>query len=473
VRLASLAVLLAVVVAPGCGGATKAGTKERHRIVLTLASHDTGNRDLREYVDAVERLSSGSIRIEIEDQWRPGARDPDRATLADVRAGRVDLAKVGVDVYDSLGVHAFDAVSAPFLIDGLAVERRVLVSGLTQAMLADVRRIGVDGLALLPGEPRRPVGLEHALRAPSDYDGDAVGIPRSRVAALALRALGATARPYSAGELTPWAFDGAVLDLATLELDQPGIQNATVTANVAFGPRLLTVVGNPRVLARLSGEQRDVLETAGRDALPAAIARLREEASGEPGVLCRRDRLRFVRAASGQVAALRHAARPVLSALERDPATRSRIRAIQGMKRGAKPDPPADCARRAAPRVPAIPLGKPRQTPLDGTWTMTATVADIMTATHGTRADAAVDAGRYRMVLRGGRAIVAHVGQWGGRGPGAPFGVRNDIVEFRFPDELAVYRFHVYRDTLRLQFPPGERRGAPNPTFAPWHRVGP
>jgi hypothetical protein len=30
----------------------------------------------------------------------------------------------------------------------------------------------------------------------------------------------------------------------------------------------------------------------------------------------------------------------------------------------------------------------------------------------------------------------------------------------------------VYRDTLTLRYLPGRETGAPNPTYAPWHRVG-
>jgi hypothetical protein len=53
------------------------------------------------------------------------------------------------------------------------------------------------------------------------------------------------------------------------------------------------------------------------------------------------------------------------------------------------------------------------------------------------------------------------------------FAVRGDTVEFRFPDgEDGIYRWNIYRGTLTLDYVPGNRKGAPNPTFAPWHRVG-
>jgi len=74
-------------------------------------------------------------------------------------------------------------------------------------------RIGV-----LPGPPRRPVGLHGPLVAPADYDGAAIGEQQSRVAATTLRALGA--RPVAlpiVGE-TP-GLDGVEVEAASVPPD--------------------------------------------------------------------------------------------------------------------------------------------------------------------------------------------------------------------------------------------------------------
>jgi hypothetical protein len=52
------------------------------------------------------------------------------------------------------------------------------------------------------------------------------------------------------------------------------------------------------------------------------------------------------------------------------------------------------------------------------------------------------------------------------------FTIRGDTVVFRSDGEYGVYRWNLFRDTLTLRYVPGRQEGAPNPTFAPWHRVG-
>ncbi len=96
-------------------------------------------------------------------------------------------------------------------------------------------------------------------------------------------------------------------------------------------------------------------------------------------------------------------------------------------------------------------------TPIDGIWEMT--------ASRAVAGD--VDAGRYRMILRRGRMLA--IRPWPDTGT---FSVRGDTVFFRSADGVGVYRWNVFRDTLTLRYIPGRKIGAPNPTFAPWHRVG-
>ena len=187
-RLIWLALPALALAAAGCGGFTKAGGTSRHTVVLTIANHETGDRDLKEYISAVSRLSDGSITFELEGGWRAQDIDYDRGTVADVRAGKVDLAKVAVRSFDELGADGFEAVSAPFLVDGLALERKLLASRLPNKMLPAIHPLGVEGLAMLPGELRRPFGLTRRLLQPSDYPGAVIGIGPSLLSARTFRA---------------------------------------------------------------------------------------------------------------------------------------------------------------------------------------------------------------------------------------------------------------------------------------------
>jgi TRAP-type C4-dicarboxylate transport system substrate-binding protein len=468
-RLAWLVLPALALVAAGCSGGTKAGGKAReHNVVLTIANHDFGDRDLAEYIAAVRRLSGGSIRLALGDDWRPEQVGFDRGTLADVRKGKVDLAKIAVRSYDQVGIDDFQAVMAPFLVDGLTLEQKVLESGLPEEMLPGVRRLGVEGLAMLPGELRRPLGLERRLLGPSDYRGSVIGSTPGQVSALTFRMLGATPRAYLTGGLPPWRFDGAELDLRTLDDDQfAAVGHSSVTANVAFWPRVFSVVGNREVLAKLTSAQREILREAARQALAPAIERLRLEDSSEAGLLCRRERLAFVEATASQLAGLRAAVRPVYAKLEQNPETHALITRIREMKRRPSSLEPALRCPRSLPHQTAA-------TPLDGTWEMTAGLVQVVAATHIPRDDARIDVGRYRLVLRRGRVSASVLYSDATSHNTGVFTVRGDTVELRFPDgEDGIYRWNVYRGTLTLRYLPGNKKGPPNPTFAPWHRVAP
>jgi TRAP-type C4-dicarboxylate transport system substrate-binding protein len=452
-RVAWLVAPALACVAVGCGGGTKAGGQPlTHPIVLSIANHETEGRDLAEYVAAVDDLSEGSMHLESREGWRGPQVDYDRATLADVRAGRIGLAKIAVRSLDTVGVTDFQALTAPFLVDSIALERTVLASPLADRMLAGLARAGVVGVAVIPGEPRRPFGQRRPFVAPSAYHGAVFGIGPSLLSRGTLAALGARPRSYIPGEL-PYAFDGAELDLATIEGQGYDTSVTSLTGNVVLWPRAFVVVANRKVFARLTREQREILRTAGREALTPAIRRLRIEERDEAGILCSRGQLKLLQATNRELAELHAAVRPVYARLERSDMTRARIRQIESMKRRLPPAPPVRCA-----------LSEARQrspTPLDGTWEMTADPRYK------------IDAGRYRLVLHRGHWRLDHLSPPKFGGPGV-FSVDTDTHKLRvhFSDGSdAIYRWNVFRETLTLRYT-SEHVGPPNPTLAPWHRVG-
>ena len=136
----------------------------------------------------------------MQTQFLQAGRDKEvefeRGVVQDVRRGRAPLGIVAVRVWDTLGVPSFRALLAPFLVDSLSLERRVLESRLARQMLGGLGKAGVVGVALLPGPLRRPLGLSRRLVGPDDYEGAVVGIRPSGVARATFRALGGAARGY-------------------------------------------------------------------------------------------------------------------------------------------------------------------------------------------------------------------------------------------------------------------------------------
>src|SRR5215471_19213621 len=154
VALAALLVLAAV----GCASGNKAGgASEKRPTVLTLASQWFSGQpvQLTRFANQVAKLSRGTIRIEFRDNWRAGDSDQEVDTIEDVRAGKFDLGWEGARAWDGLGIHNFDPLIAPLLINSYPLERRVFASGLPQKMLASVQRAHVVAIGVLPGPMRK------------------------------------------------------------------------------------------------------------------------------------------------------------------------------------------------------------------------------------------------------------------------------------------------------------------------------
>jgi TRAP-type C4-dicarboxylate transport system substrate-binding protein len=476
---AGFLVALAATLTAGCFGGSSGkagGGGEKHTIVLTLANPDGQLRDLAEYVQTVDRLSKGSLRIRVESKWRSREIDYDRGTIADVRGGKVDLAKIGVRSFDTLGVRNFQPLMAPFLVDTLGLEAKILRSPLAAQMLSGADGLGVEGLTLLPGELRRPFGISRRLVSPSDYRGATIGIRPSLVSSTTFRTLGATPRSYVPGHL-PRTFDGAELEFVTIEGNRYGRPGTSLTVNVGLWPRAFAVVANKDVLARLDPTKRQILRRAGMTALEPALARLRSDDKDEASTLCRGGRMAFVKADGQQLVALRTAVQPVYDSLERSAQTRRVIRAIERMKNRVAPEPTPGCAATSASSVRG-------RTPVDGVYEVTTTAGDLRAANAPTRDVIPENYGKWIYVFDRGRFAITQedkeactwgYGKFSVKGQqmawsfldGGGFGPNN---AYNRPGEFFRFGWSRYRDTLTLT----PVKGAISPEnfrAKPWHLV--
>jgi C4-dicarboxylate-binding protein DctP len=373
VALASGIAAAVVVVSAACAGGgsgDKAGSEAGgNSVVLTLAAYD--ERDAMEFAEAVEQLSEGSMRIDVS--LRPyGDPDYERHTAEDVLAGRLQLAQVGASVWDTLGVTSFSALVAPFLVDNLALERRVLESPVADRMLAGVERAGLVGVALLPGELSVPWGISRPLVRPRDYEHARFGTRPGRVARATLRALGATVRRFVPG--LPSGLDGAEFDAWVIAYERHNRQAGWLASNVVLWPTPQTIVMNTDAFRGLRPAQRSVLRRAGRRALVPVLERIVRDDQRLLELICERGRPTLATASAAELRALRKSVRPVYVALERDPQTRRFIAAIRELRRGTKAPGRTRCTR--AP----VPAEKAQASPLDGRWQVTWTRDDLREA---------------------------------------------------------------------------------------------
>jgi TRAP-type C4-dicarboxylate transport system substrate-binding protein len=349
------------------------GTTSGKPTVLTLADPDVGLPGVQEFVRATRRLSGDSIRIEIRSGSHPREINYDRGTLADVRAGRVDLAKITVRSLDTFGLKDFQPLVMPLEIDSLTLERAVLAGSIPHQLLPSLGRLSVVGVAFLPGAIRRPFGRSRALVSPSAFRGQTIGIRPSLVAAATFRVLGATPRGYVTGDL-PAGFAGAELDPLTIaggRYDSPG---SSLVRNIGLWPRLFIVVANERAWRSLTPRQQSALRLAGRQALVPTVANLAQWDREKTTILCRRG-LKLVSAARHDQTAMRRAVQPVYEQLRNRPAELALLSQISALKRRVRATA-ADVA--PCRRLPVAPAVGPTQ--LDGVYRVTTTASDLRRA---------------------------------------------------------------------------------------------
>jgi TRAP-type C4-dicarboxylate transport system substrate-binding protein len=445
----------------GCLGgddSNKAGEDQRpHAVVLSFATHGPDTLDLDEFAREVSRQSNGSVRIEFEKRWREGERDYQQRTIDDVREAKVDLANVPARAFDLAGVDSLQPLVAPFAVDSYALERRVLGSPLAARMLRGVEQIDLVGVAVLPGELRKPLGVSRQLVDASDYAGATIGTRSSELGARALRALGANPGYYEPGQDIS-SFDGIEAGLTDIEGDRYDGPARTLAANVNLWPRALAIVMNRGAYGRLSDDQRDALRAAGRSALDPAMKRVEHEEAEALGVLCNRAEVAFRSASPSQLDALRAATRPVAEALDRNPATRGVARAIAAMRGDVEPEKAPTCTTENEERAAE------GATPVDGLWQMETTAEELLQAT--TEGEVAPENwGKQTFAMVSGRFAFTNENReaciWGyGR-----YAVKTDILEFKFedgggdaptdaanrPGEFFRYHWSRYRDQLTLK----------------------
>lgn len=339
-------------------GGDKAGGGPRGRpTVLRMASTPSSLPDdapaVAAFVRRVAELSHGSVRIEVSNLWGSYASDAETQVVRAVSSGTVAMGWAGSRVFDSLGVSAFRALTAPLLIDSYPLENAVVTSAIPGQMLAGLKRLGVSGLGLLGDGLRRPISVKGPLLAPVDWHGLAFGSYRSDVQEQAIRALGA-APVFASGavrshDLDTGQLQGFELDIRRYAWLGLASRARYVAANVPLWPQIDVLFANPGMLAKMTGQQRGWLERAAHDTAARSVALSRETAADVERACAMG--ARFAVASLADLRALQRKMSGVYRDIERQQQQNTFIREIEDLKRSTSSRParliPARCLIRA------------------------------------------------------------------------------------------------------------------------------
>ena len=445
------ATALAVLSLGGCGGEAvdKTGGDARKVLRLTLAHHSAGTEGVSEWVDAVERLSDGTIDIVVKPGWREGERAFEAATIKDVQEGRADVASVAARAFDEAGVTTFEPLEAPLLIDSRELERKVLRGEIGRAALKGTDEIGLAGLALMPTDLRRPVGLTRELVEPGDWRGAKVYTREGGLARRTLEALGAEV-VHQPTETWFKGVDGAEMGVAGVR-NQPEVARKAraVTANVVLWPQLLTIVMRRTAFDALSEVQRRALAEAGGAALAQESKFVTAIAKEDEAVVCRLG-VKLVEASPSQLSALAKAVEPVYAAISAHPGNEAAIEAIRELKDEGAADA-LTCAGKAG--RPAVAGGG--NTKIAGTYEASVTErelsssdllydrAEINDENWGDFTLRFASDGTFRIDQRNSREQSEYVGT---------YAVEGDVLTLEAENlgETFVFHWSLYRDRLTL-----------------------
>jgi TRAP-type C4-dicarboxylate transport system substrate-binding protein len=356
----------------GCGDSAddRAGGKpSQETVTLTMANPLPSPDELRPFVDEVERLSAGKLKIRFRNKWLgwPWTR-PEAALIRDVASGRADLGWVATRAWDDVGVTSFDALHAPLLIDSYALQAAVLETEIDDEMLKGVEPLGLIGIAVLPGPLRKVLGVARPLVRPADFRGLRIGLNGSRIGAESLHALGATPVTVPGGVNLEGRLDGLEQQVASIEGNTYDEAAKYLTANVNLWPRQPVVFMNAEAYRKLDDVQQDALHKAAQMAIPTMLAAAEAEQETATLTLCGRG-LKLAVASAADIRQLRQAVAPVVARLERDPEIRSFLTTVQGLREKTRvpTDSIGPCPVRNPPKDSGV---------LDGTYVSITTAAD-------------------------------------------------------------------------------------------------
>jgi TRAP-type C4-dicarboxylate transport system substrate-binding protein len=449
----------------GCASGTKSGGAATHEISIVMQTPDgPGEPDAGYFIAQVEKLTHGAVQIAQGTDYTSADPNNEARLVRALRSGKVQMGYIPSRAWERASpITAFRALQAPLLVDSYRLLRRITTDSIGKGMLASLSRIGVLGLGLVPDELRRAFG-RRPLASAAAFRGARIRVVASPTGVHALRSIGAVPlTSYTSSQLGQalrrGRIDGAELSTIAIR-DNHYLPDARyLTANLALFAKTQTIVIRKSVFDRLSAADQAALRKAAIAAVAHADPAKQEEADARQ--LCAAG-LRLVAATNADLASLRHEASAVYPVLERDPATRREMRAIERLKAelGTGTSALGPCRRETSPSGPSTEK-------LAGKYAMAATRAEVAAFPGSVAND---NWGSFRLVLQGHRFRLSDRRPGGPSIVGPPHGfsagtytVNGDRITFTvqsfggdFPlgrtgDQSIVCRWSLYRGELTFR----------------------
>ena len=276
-----LSIALAGTLLAACGepaGRTGAGTDP-----VSLTAYEAGPDEF------LGRLTTGTVNsaVAIATVPNPNANgDGDTAALAALASGDLDLALIRSGRLTTEGAASLAPLGAPFLVTNNDQAIAIARDPVTEDLFADLPKIGLVGLGLVPMGVRHPFGYGEPLLGAEDYAGQTInGRVDAGVEAM-LDALDARLDTSGDAERTRKVESGELRGMeVSLQIFGAVDRPAVVTSNVNLYQRFDVVVVRQAAWDGLTTDQQDQLRSAVAKARDAGLQRHGQGGSAVPRVV--------------------------------------------------------------------------------------------------------------------------------------------------------------------------------------------
>jgi TRAP-type C4-dicarboxylate transport system substrate-binding protein len=320
-----------------CGGAPSRTGQAAAPIELSSAGTGLAGVGGDILAKLVSITAGAAVSVAEPPEPSPG-QDQDGDVLKALQSGSADVGVVRAGRLAMAGADSLAVLGTPFLIDTVGQAEKIAADPVAEDLMAGLDKIGLVGIALVPGGLRHPFGYGHRpLIGPADYLGVVINVRVDSGANALLAGLGATPDNSVDQERTDKVGSGQLRGIE-VSLQQQGAVDrpAVVTSNVSLYTKFDVVVVRVEAWNSLSNAQRGELRAAAQRAGHDAIA----ERDTEEKALdrwCAGHGATSVIAAPDQVQALRDALAGVVSTLTATPAAKALAEQITSLREGTTP----------------------------------------------------------------------------------------------------------------------------------------
>jgi len=210
--VAILLLLVFAIVAAGCGGSSKPAEKGEYKATMKLstsvpASHPY-NVGAQKFADLIKERTNGRIQITLypDNQLGKGERE----LLEGLQQGTIDIYVGSTGPLGNFSP-SMNILDIPFLFRDYAHVDKVLDGPIGKALLADLEKANLVGLAFWENGFRSLTNSKAAVRTPADAQGLKIRVMENKVHLLAWKTAGLNPTPMAWGEVYP-ALQQKVID---------------------------------------------------------------------------------------------------------------------------------------------------------------------------------------------------------------------------------------------------------------------